>query len=270
MPKKDETKKEETKPAEEKPYLFRARIKDGFKLFKTMFETMGNLIDEATIKIDKGGISTITADRAMVAVVDLNVPATVFEEYDLDKTEKASINITNFVSILKRANPQDELIVELTKSQLIMSLKSVATRKFTIPLLDLGEVELPPIDQLQFASNVRIKSEVLKTGIEDAKLVSDSVVFQSTLNKFAMRSQGDISSADLELEKDNPSLLGLESKGEIKARYPLDYLKKLDKLFGEFEEVKIEYGKDYPLKLTAEIQDKGKIAIIIAPRVSEE
>lgn len=270
MPKKNETKKEENKPAEKKSYLFRARIKDGFKIFKTMFETMGNLIDEATIKIDKGGISAIQADRAMVAVVDLNIPATVFEEYDLDKPEKVPINMTNFVSVLKRANPKDEMTMELTKNQIIISLKSVATRKFTLPLLDLAEEELPPIDQLHFASNVKIKSEVLRTGIEDAKVVSDSVVFQSTLNKFAMRSQGDISSSELELEKDNPSLLGLESKEEVKSRYPLDYLKKLDKLFGEFDEVKLEYGKDYPMKLTAEIQDKGRISIVVAPRVSEE
>ena len=60
--------------------VFKAVISD-VNLIKDSISTISELIDEGVFKIDKNGLSLIAADRAMVAVVDFKLPATVFDEF---------------------------------------------------------------------------------------------------------------------------------------------------------------------------------------------
>ena len=103
-------------------------------------------------------------------------------------------------------------------------IENSSKRSFTLPLLEISEEEVPNIEQLEFKARVKMKPEVLQSGIEDASVVTDSVVLEATPSVFVMRAEGDVTSARLELEKGSESLLELEVKEEIKARYPLDYL----------------------------------------------
>jgi len=84
-----------------------------------------------------------------------------------------------------------------------------------------------------------------------------------------MRAEGDISSAQLELERGNQSLISLTSDNEVKSRYPLDYLKKIVKAAKIADSVKLNWGQDYPMKLEFKSKDKCSIFFVLAPRVSE-
>jgi proliferating cell nuclear antigen len=237
-------------------------------LLRDSFTTIGELIDEGILKADKNGLSLTAADRAMVAVVQFRMPPNVFEEF---KANDASmpINITNFVSIIKRAKPNDKITLDLKEGKLEIIMKSDSTRKFTLPLLDIQEEELPSIEKLEFKTKARIKSDVLKSGIDDAEVVSDSVVFEAKKDMFVMKAVGDTSSAELVLSKDDPALLELQGS-ESRARYPLDYLKKMIKAAKLSDEATIMWSKDYPMKLSFKDVDKVEINFILAPRVQEE
>ncbi len=237
-------------------------------LLRDSFSTIGELIDEGILKADKNGLNLTAADRAMVAVVQFRMPGNVFEEF---KAENVSmpINITNFVSIIKRAKPEDKITLELKDNKLEVIMKGDSTRKFTVPLIDIQEEELPSIDKLEFKTKAIIKSEVLKSGIDDAEVVSDSVIFEAKKDIFLMKAIGDTSSAELMLTKGDPGLVDLQGS-ESKARYPLDYLKKMIKASKLSEEATIMWSKDYPMKLGFKDVDKVEMNFILAPRVQEE
>ena len=237
-------------------------------LLRDSFSTIGELIDEGILKADKNGLSLTAPDRAMVAVVQFRMPANVFEEFKADSASMP-INITNFVSIIKRAKPEDKITLELKEGKLEITMKSDSTRKFTLPLLDMQEEELPSIDKLDFKTKVRVKSDVIKSGIDDAEVVSDSVVFETKKDVFIMKASGDTSSAELVLNKGDPALIELQGS-ESRARYPLDYLKKMIKAAKLSEETTIMWSKDYPMKLSFKDVDKVEINFILAPRVQEE
>jgi len=179
------------------------------------------------------------------------------------------VNITNFVSIIKRAKPEDKITLELKEGKLEIVMKSDSTRKFTLPLLDMQEEELPSIDKLDFKTKARVKSDVIKNGIDDAEVVSDSVVFEAKKDAFIMKAVGDTSSAELVLNKGDPALIELQGS-ESRARYPLDYLKKMIKAAKLSEEATIMWSKDYPMKLSFKDVDKVEMSFILAPRVQEE
>ena len=249
--------------------MFKAVISD-INLIKDSISTISELIDEGVFKIDKNGLSLIAADRAMVAVVDFKLPATVFDEFQVDEEKSIALNLTNFVSILKRAKAGDKLKLELKDNVLEIAMENSSKRKFTLPLLDITQEEVPPINQLEFKAKATIKADVLKEGIEDASVVSDSVVFETDGEKFSLKASGDISSTELVLEKGNEALVELSSPEQIKARYPLDYLKKMIKASKLADEVTIRWAKDYPMRMDFTSVDKVSMGFVLAPRVSEE
>ena len=249
--------------------MFKAVMSDS-SLLKDSISTIGELIDEGIFKVNKNGLELIAADRAMVAVVDFKLPATIFDKFEVDKEQNIAVNMTNLVSVLKRVGGNERLELDLKDNKLEIRMKNASTRKFVVPLLDITQEEIPPINQLDFKARVKIKADILKSGIEDADIVGDSVVFQANKDGFNLRASGDISSTELILEKGNDALLDLNSTGIVSARYPLDYLKKIIKAAKLSGEINLRWSKDYPIRIDFTAVDKVSLGFVLAPRVSEE
>jgi len=232
--------------------------------------SMAELIEEGIFKIDKSGISLVAADRAMVTVVDFKISSAVFEKYDIDKEHAVGLNIGNLLSVLKRSGAGDRATLDLKDSKLEIVLENASRRRFVIPILGLSQEEIPPVDQLEFTTSATLKPQVLQSGVDDAEVVSDSVLFEAGKDRFSMKAEGDISSAQLELESGNESLINIKADGNVRARYPLDYLKKIMKAAKVADTVSLEWGQDYPMKLAFKAADKISLSFILAPRVSEE
>ncbi|MEM5853086.1 MAG: proliferating cell nuclear antigen (pcna) [Candidatus Aenigmatarchaeota archaeon] len=249
--------------------MFKATIKD-VNLLTTAISTIAELIDEGVFKISKDGISLLASDRAMVAAVDFKISSSAFEKYEVDEEQSIGLDISNFLSVLKRASSKDRATFVLQDSKLEIILENSSKRRFVLPLLEISQEEVPRIDQLEFTTRAEVSSDVLESGIEDAGVVADSVVFEASPSRFVMRAEGDISSTQLELEKGNASLLDLKVSGSVKARYPLDYLEKMLKAAKLCDRVKLEWSQDYPIKLSFKVEDKLNLDFVLAPRVEEE
>jgi len=237
-------------------------------IFINSIATIGELIDEGLFKLGKDGISFTAADRAMVAVVDFKISSQAFDIYEADEDQMIGLNVTNFLSILKRCGTGDRLTLNLHDSKLDVLMENGSRRKFTVPLLELRQEEVPPIDQLSFTAKAVFKPNILQSGIDDAEIIADAVMFETSDNKFLMRAEGDVSKTELELEKGNESLIELLDGG-VKARYPLEYLKKMIKASKISDTVSIQFGKDYPMKLDFK-GEKCQLSFVLAPRVSDD
>jgi proliferating cell nuclear antigen len=239
-------------------------------LLRDSISSIGELIDEAHFKITKDGISLLASDRAMVAVVDFQISSKAFEKYEVGEDQSVGLNITNLMTVLKRAGTNDKLTLKLKEDKLEIIIEGQSRRRFVVPLIELREEEIPPIDQLEFTSKVKISPSVLQNGISDAEVIGDSVIFDVNPNRFGMLAEGDVSMAELQLEKGNEALMELATgDGSVRARYALDYLKKMVKAAKIADTVSIEYGQDYPMRMSFTVSDKLKLNFIIAPRVTE-
>jgi proliferating cell nuclear antigen len=232
--------------------------------------SIGEIIDEALFKITKDGIGMTAADRAMVAVVDFRMNSKAFDSYDVDSDQTVGINITNLITVLKRAGAGDKLTLNMKDDKLEVVIEGDSRRRFLVPLIEIRAEEIPPIDQLEFASKVIIKPAILQNGIDDAEIIGDSVIFDVNSSRFSMLAEGDVSRAELELDKGNESLIELAAGDKsVRARYALDYLKKMVKASKVADSVTIEYGQDYPMRISFTAADKLKLNFVIAPRVVE-
>ena len=57
--------------------------------------------------------------------------------------------------------------------------------------------------------------------------------------------------------------------GNVKARYPLEYLKKMIKAAKIADSVSVNFGQDYPMKIEFK-NDLCQLSFVVAPRVSDD
>jgi len=240
------------------------------ELLKNTIPIVAEIIDEAVFKVDQNGISMLAPDRTMVSVVDLRLPATAFEKYKVDVETSMGLNLANFVNVIKRIKNTEHVTLELSKdsTKFKITVEGNGKRAFEIPILDIKD-EKPPIDQLNFPGRIEIESGIIEDGIADADIVGDSVVFEANPETFRIHAKGDVSSAELEMGKKDAGLLKLHASQNLRARYPLEYLKKMVKASKLSKQAVIEFGNDYPMRLEFKVVDKAHLSFILAPRVEE-
>jgi proliferating cell nuclear antigen len=172
--------------------------------------------------------------------------------------------------VIKRIKGSEHVTLELSRdsSKLKITVEGNGKRLFEIPILDIKD-EKPPVDQLNFTGRVEIESSIMEDGIADADIVGDSVILEAGPEVFRMYSKGDISSTELEMVKKDAGMLKLHATGSIRARYPLEYLKKMVKASKISKHAVLEFGNDYPMRLEFTAVDKAHLSFILAPRVEE-
>lgn len=251
--------------------MFEADMSD-VSLLRDSIAAISELIDEAEFEIKDSGISIKASDRAVVSLVDFFLSRNVFESYNRDKDAKIGLNLSTFLQILRRASPEDKVRFRLEGNKLIVTIKGEFTRMFTIPLIDVSREEAPDMNKLEsgFSSTIIVNSEILNSGLEDAELITDSVVLTARSDQFSVKAESDSSSTHLEILNDSKLLKVEEVSEPVRARYSLDYLKKMLKARKLSENAKLFMSTDYPLKLQFEVPDKLRLSFILAPRVEEK
>lgn len=238
-------------------------------LLKNSVPIIAEIIDEGVFKINQNGLSLLSPDRTMVSVVDFNIPSSAFEEFKTEKEEELGMNLASLVDVIKRIRGSDKVIIQSGKENRVnITIDGKGKRRFELALLDI-KAEKPPIDQLKFSGKVELRSDVLEEGIADADIVADSVVLQASPEIFRMSTKGDISSAELELKKGDEGMVKADVDGNLRARYPLEYLKKMIKAAKLSRNAVLEFGTDYPMRLGFIDMDKISLRFILAPRVED-
>ncbi len=243
---------------------------DNAELLKNSIPIIAEIIDEGVFRVDAKGLSLLSPDRSMIALVDFHLLSTAFEDFKVTGENHLGLNLTNLVAIVKRIKAGDKVVLskEDDSNVLEILIKGKGTRRFEIPLINIS-AEKPPVEQLKFKGKIEIDSNVLEEGITDADIVDDSIVFEGEPHAFKIWAKGDINSSQLELKKGDQGLDKIEVVEQLKSRYPLEYLKKMIKAAKFSDKVMLEFANDYPLKMVFKDIDKIHLSFVLAPRVEE-
>ena len=228
-----------------------------------VFDSLTGLFDDIGITFDKEGLTIKEADRSMVVFVDVKLKPSSFEEYGLDQKSQFSVNLTGLVSVLKRFGKEDRISIELKNERLILSN---GNKYFKLPLLALSEEEKPDVSKLDFKIDLSIKNSVFVEAIKDSNLFAESMVLDFKGKDLLFKSQDGNGEYQKKLSVGDSDLTAvLNGKGS--SRYSLEYLEKIfRKPFGD--KVKIQFGNDFPIKITFS-EDNKEVSYILAPRISD-
>ncbi|SRR3989344_717138 len=248
--------------------MFKAEMVDA-RLLKDSLEAVAELIDEGELIIGKDGIRLVASDRAVVAVVDYFISRNAFEKYEFTEDARLGVNMGNFMNILRRAK-NERLAMSADGSGILISFHGDSSRHFTLPVIAVSREETPDLVKLEsgFTTAFAVDSEALANGVEDAELVGDSIVFTVRKDMFILHSEGDSSSTRLEMLP-SASLEIVKVSEPVRARYSIDYMKKMLKARKLSDRARVSLASEYPMKLSFSVPDKVELSFILAPRVEE-
>ncbi len=239
------------------------------RYLKDSISIISELVNEASFKITPQAMELVAMDPANVAMVIFKLLSSCFTEYKVETEQEVAINLGNLKQILRRAKPNDMLTLEIEESKLKITLKGTSTRTFSLPIIDLDEKE-QKIPELNFGVTIQTESMVLNDAIEDVDIVAESVSFIAEQGKFTVMAEGDLSKAKVEIDENEKTKIGLHEADGVKAKYSIEYLKKMIAGSKLADTVSISFNKDYPLKLDYKAIDKVALSFILAPRVEND
>jgi len=240
------------------------------KYLKESIAIISDLVNEARFKVTKDGIELVAMDPANVAMVIFKLLSSTFTEYEVDKDVEIAINLNNLKQITRRAKPNDMLTLELDpNNKLKIILKGDNVRTFNLPIIELDEKE-QKVPDLKFPVNINIPSSVLNEAIEDVDVVAESVTFAVEPKKFTIRAEGDLSQAKVEMNESDSVKIKYDGEDKVKAKYSIEYLKKMINGSKLADDVTIYFNNDYPLKVEYKAIDKVMLSFILAPRVEND
>ncbi|MEM1537199.1 MAG: proliferating cell nuclear antigen (pcna) [Candidatus Nezhaarchaeales archaeon] len=235
------------------------------KTWRNIIEALSTLIDEAVFTFTAEGVKLRAMDPSRIAMVDLTLAKSYFEDYVCDAETHVGVNLNELGKIMKRA-AGDKLEVEAVEGRLRVTFKGKVRRSFSIPLLDLGYEELPT-PNISFNVEAKMLADAVKEALKDAELVSDYVKVEASINTLSFYASSDRGEASASFVKEEGALLDLNVKEPSKALYSLSYLSDMMKAAAASEIVTLRFSTDMPLSLAFEIPQGGKITYYLAPRL---
>ncbi|MBS3121433.1 proliferating cell nuclear antigen (pcna) [Candidatus Woesearchaeota archaeon] len=239
------------------------------KYLKDSVSIISELVNEARFKITKNAIELVAMDPANVAMVIFKLLSSTFVEYDVTEDMELAINLSNLKQVLRRAKPNDMLSLEIKENKLKIILEGTTKRTFSLPIIELEERE-QRIPELSFPVTITATSSFLNDSIEDVDIIGESVSFIVEGKKFSITAESDLSEANISIPESEEVKIINDAGDKVKAKYSIEYLKKMMNAGKLVPNVKINFNKDYPLKLEYKIVDKIMISFILAPRVEGE
>src|SRR3989338_2341411 len=240
------------------------------KYFKDTISIISDLVTEAKFKVKPEGLELVAMDPANVAMIIFKLLSSSFTSYEVKKPETIGINLNSLKQILRRSKGDDILSLETTDdNKLTIQMRSNTIRSFSIPTLELDDKE-QRVPELNFPITVESTSEVLSEAVEDVSVVAESVTFLGEKDLLCVKAEGDLSKAFIEIRPDDITSIKTTSADKFKAKYSLEYLKKMIAGGKLAEQVSLHFNNDYPLKLEYKVKDRLSLSFILAPRVDND
>ncbi len=228
---------------------------------------VSTLVDEAKFNITEDGITLRAVDPAHVAMIDLKLKSSAFDNYKASESE-LGIDITKMLDVLKLAKPTD--VISIThddeKNRLIIKVSNI-TR--SMALVDTTGMAEPKVPNLSLPAKVVISTQELTQGIKASESVSDHISLSANPDGFELSSEGDTDAVNLKLSKD--LLAELKCKENVKSLFSLDYFSNMVKSASSAETITMNLGTDFPVKIEFTLADKnGEVNYLLAPRIESE
>ncbi|MFP3226409.1 MAG: DNA polymerase sliding clamp [Sulfolobaceae archaeon] len=233
--------------------------------FSYIFRTLSEFMDEVTLNFDKDGLKIKGIDPSRVTFVDIFIPSAYFEQYELDKELKVGVGLEDLVEVLKTAEKEDSLYLNISEDKISLTLDGEYERTFTLPVLTPSEAETPNIS-LEFPFKASLLTATFTDLIDEFEEVGgDSIKLKSEGGKLYITVSSDMGDSTVELSKDNGALLDSEGS-DAESTYGLEYIANTTKMRKPSDTLELAFGSQIPLKLRYNLPQGGYADFYIAPR----
>jgi len=239
--------------------------------WKAVAAAIKTLVEEATFEANNEGLTFRAMDPSHVALVDLLMPNSSFERYDVDKPFKFSLRVEDLVKLVGRSDAKDSIEMSSTEEDMIkVKFVNGYKREFDIHLIEVSG-GAAPLPKLEFDTKVTLTKTIFEKVLSDVSVVSDQVTILASNDKLSFSGKSDVGKAEIALERNDADILDLHIGAESKATYSIDYLSNIIRAAGSAADTVIcNFSTKKPVLLEFKLNDQGaRIHFFLAPRVSD-
>ncbi len=229
------------------------------EVFRKSIEALSTFIDEGNFRFNENGLFFKATDPAEVSLVDFFMPSKSFDKFDVEPTF-TGIDLRELNKITSRILPGDRLYIELTDSEMVITLDGDTLRKFSLSLIDLAFDE-PPTPSINFTTIVTIKARDLKEMLKDASLFGNSVLLRTRGDKFIVEARSSYGSTKSQAKK-----VKIEGGKDVVSKYSLSFLTNMIKHADPDKDVVIKLKTDETTLLSYDIGN-AKIKFYLAAMI---
>ncbi|ALU11945.1 integrase [Ignicoccus islandicus DSM 13165] len=238
------------------------------RAWKYIMQSIVKAVSETTIKVSQEGLRIKTMDEAKIVLIDFFLPASSFSEYEIDGELEFGVNLEDLVKVLRRAQKEDVLTLEVGESNYSITFKGKGIRRFTLPQLDLAGENIPEVD-LQLDVKATMTPDVYREIVKDLEPIADTVTFVAEPSSLRIEAVSDLGEAEIDVPTETV-LTGYEVNEEnlpAKSSYGVEHLTYVTQVSQISNEAILEFSNEMPLRITFTLPEGGSFVYIVAPRV---
>lgn len=241
-------------------------------VFKKVTVALKSVVDQIPLVIspDKFSIEALSPDKVSMIIFEL--PATTFEEYNVDREVRVIADRDEFVKAFRRATKRDKVEILYTEGSRelnvkVFNIRSNIEREYLIPLSEIEFEGVGSID-VELEVSATLPSSELINILKDSSTIGDEItlLYSSENNSIKVIASGELASYEVMLKQFQPLTHIEASIGNAIARYSVDHLKALLKILDLANECTIAFGPEKPLRINLDVTGGGKVTIWVAPR----
>jgi proliferating cell nuclear antigen len=236
---------------------------------KSAFEVLKDILNDVNLYFTPKGVQILTLDTARVALVDMFLDASNFEEYFCEANMVTGVNVTNMYKLLKFISNNDTLTLEINSRDYLElrienSIKRTDTR-FKLKLLDINEdqIEVPVIKMS--VSTTMPSIDFQRICRDMSNLASDLEIIRDK-QQFIIKCQGDFANQETTID-----CIDENFEGKLGGKYSLKYLNLFTKATGMCSSVQVMQEEDNRfLVLKYNVANLGELKFYLATKVSDD
>ena len=242
---------------------------DNTKTWKQIVDALATLLTEIHLVVTSSGITLTQYDSSRAAMVDMELPRSVFQDYTCTGEYDLCLGVAEVVKVSKRMAGDDRLVFNLDESEKRFEIKMIghAERTFKLQLLTPPEERTQKITP-SYDTRAEMLSDAFKHAVKDIGVVSNHLKVIAKSDSLTFTGEGDTGEVEvvLKLGGDESSLFSLRSAGEVTSMYALSYLTEIAKAISG-DTLTLQMTSYKPILLEFPIADAGEIRYLLAPRV---
>jgi proliferating cell nuclear antigen len=262
----DEPEQDDDTPARDSPPAV-FNLTASVSTLQTIVNAVDPIVDECRIAVDDSGIQIQASDPAQVEMVDLQVDAQSFKQFE-SASGVLGVNVNRLDEVLSVV---DEELVQLVLDPHTNTLQvSSGEMTCTLSLIDPRSIrEAPSQPDLEYPAMCQLDEDDLDLAVTAGKKVSDHlyVVVDGDKPELRFDARGDTDSVTYRLE---PGDLVAFEPAEAASKFNLDHLSEINRALPSGPTRHLQIGNTIPLVVRAPLPDaNGTVRFLLAPRTDD-
>jgi len=238
------------------------------RIWRYLMAAAGKFVEMGILEINNDGLKFRAMDPSRTSLIEFIIPREGFDEFNIDKEAKMTLNIEDVSKIMRTAEKDDKIGIDWTESSItfIFERRGVP-RYFTLPL-QVGAAEEIPELSIEYKNAYKAGGAILYEVINSIEDVGEVLKIEGDEKELRLKSVSDLGEAEIVLSLDKGTLdEALVENPGFSSTYGMEYLSYMKQPIKLAESVTIRVNTDMPCYLELNYIQGAKANYYIAPRV---